>query len=275
MPILEPPPRSHASQKPVAPALAGASDDADRRSVVRGAPGPDRQLRRQQLAGLQAQRSVLQRQINITSPERGVAWIARAAGAARRPDCSSCRWTSRASRAQLASRLGIPVERVGPNGRFLAQQNFPDFGSRRGPDPDAVVGMSFAFIFAVPDADVDRDRATHLARPAVGAGATPTTIAPRLDRLEQAVDAIAIEVERVAEGQRFVTKVLTERPAAGTAATSPPSHRSARRGRGTRRGEAVSRARRRPDRADPRGGATGGAAVDYAALDGPVDRSIR
>lgn len=37
-------------------------------------------------------------------------------------------------------------------------------------------------------------------------------IIPRLDRLEQAVDAIAIEVERISEGQRFVSRVLTERP---------------------------------------------------------------
>jgi hypothetical protein len=37
-------------------------------------------------------------------------------------------------------------------------------------------------------------------------------VSPRLDRLEQAVDAIAIEVERISEGQRFVTRVLTERP---------------------------------------------------------------
>ncbi|HEY9229731.1 MAG TPA: hypothetical protein VIP11_23980 [Gemmatimonadaceae bacterium] len=36
----------------------------------------------------------------------------------------------------------------------------------------------------------------------------------RLDRLEQAVDTIAIEIERISEGQRFVTKVLTERPVA-------------------------------------------------------------
>ena len=35
----------------------------------------------------------------------------------------------------------------------------------------------------------------------------------RMDRLEQAMDAIAIEIERVSEGQRFVTKVLTQRPA--------------------------------------------------------------
>jgi hypothetical protein len=32
----------------------------------------------------------------------------------------------------------------------------------------------------------------------------------RMERLEQAVDAIAIEVERISEGQRFVTRLLTE-----------------------------------------------------------------
>ena len=33
----------------------------------------------------------------------------------------------------------------------------------------------------------------------------------RMERLEQAVDAVALEVERVGEGQRFLAKVLTER----------------------------------------------------------------
>jgi hypothetical protein len=33
----------------------------------------------------------------------------------------------------------------------------------------------------------------------------------RLTRIEQAVDAIAIEVERIAESQRFLTKLQTER----------------------------------------------------------------
>jgi hypothetical protein len=33
----------------------------------------------------------------------------------------------------------------------------------------------------------------------------------RMERMEQAVDAIAIEVERISEGQRFITKVLSER----------------------------------------------------------------
>jgi hypothetical protein len=33
----------------------------------------------------------------------------------------------------------------------------------------------------------------------------------RLERMEQAVDAIAIEIERISEGQRFTTKLLSER----------------------------------------------------------------
>ena len=37
----------------------------------------------------------------------------------------------------------------------------------------------------------------------------------RFDRLEQAMDAVAIEVERIAEGQRFVTKLLADRAQQG------------------------------------------------------------
>jgi hypothetical protein len=36
----------------------------------------------------------------------------------------------------------------------------------------------------------------------------------RIARLEQNVDAIAIEMERIGEGQRFLTKILAERPTA-------------------------------------------------------------
>jgi hypothetical protein len=41
-------------------------------------------------------------------------------------------------------------------------------------------------------------------------------IASRLDRLEEAVDSVAIEVERISEGQRYVTKVLADRPQVGS-----------------------------------------------------------
>jgi hypothetical protein len=41
----------------------------------------------------------------------------------------------------------------------------------------------------------------------------PSEVQARLERIEQAVDAIAVEVERMSEGQRFVTKLLAERGA--------------------------------------------------------------
>lgn len=41
--------------------------------------------------------------------------------------------------------------------------------------------------------------------------------AQRLERLEQAVDTIAVEIERVSEGQRFVTKLMTSQAPGGAA----------------------------------------------------------
>ena len=48
-------------------------------------------------------------------------------------------------------------------------------------------------------------------RPIGGADLGTSSLADaRLARLEQAVDAIALEVERISEGQRFTTKLLSE-----------------------------------------------------------------
>lgn len=38
----------------------------------------------------------------------------------------------------------------------------------------------------------------------------PGEVAQRLERMEQALEAVAIEVERISEGQRFTTKLLSE-----------------------------------------------------------------
>ena len=39
----------------------------------------------------------------------------------------------------------------------------------------------------------------------------PSDVTERLDRIERAVESVALEVERISEGQRFVTKVLADR----------------------------------------------------------------
>ena len=48
-----------------------------------------------------------------------------------------------------------------------------------------------------------------------GFGALPNDVSQRLERMEHAIDAIAVEVERIAEGQRFTTKLLADRADVG------------------------------------------------------------
>jgi hypothetical protein len=52
--------------------------------------------------------------------------------------------------------------------------------------------------------------ARRLDRGGRDAGVSPE-LQSRLERMEQALDSIAIEVERISEGQRFTTKLLAER----------------------------------------------------------------
>jgi hypothetical protein len=56
-----------------------------------------------------------------------------------------------------------------------------------------------------------------------GMQSLPNDVGQRLERMEQAIDAIAVEVERIAEGQRFTTKLLAER-----ADAARPDHALAR-----------------------------------------------
>lgn len=48
--------------------------------------------------------------------------------------------------------------------------------------------------------------------------AIPGDVSVRLERMEMAIDSIAVEVERISEGQRFTTKLLSDR----TGAAAPP-----------------------------------------------------
>ncbi|MEO6878168.1 MAG: hypothetical protein ABI205_06770 [Gemmatimonadaceae bacterium] len=55
-----------------------------------------------------------------------------------------------------------------------------------------------------------RAYARRMDREAIPPGASHD-VTSRLERMEQAIDSIAIEVERISEGQRFTTKLLSER----------------------------------------------------------------
>lgn len=50
---------------------------------------------------------------------------------------------------------------------------------------------------------------------------TDAELTQRLSRMEQSVDSIAVELERVSEGQRFVTRILSEQRGIGAGAAEP------------------------------------------------------
>ena len=56
----------------------------------------------------------------------------------------------------------------------------------------------------------------------------PTEISARLERMEQAIDSVALEVERISEGQRFTTKLLSEGKGASDSRQSAPTGTPAR-----------------------------------------------
>jgi hypothetical protein len=92
----------------------------------------------------------------------------------------------------------------------------------QGPEIPVIV-MLLVVPITVIGVPIARAIARRIDRPAARAAVSPDVMA-RFERLEQSVDAIAVEVERIAEGQRFVTRLLSERRAdALPSATGQPS----------------------------------------------------
>ena len=85
--------------------------------------------------------------------------------------------------------------------------------------PIVVIPTIFLFFpFAIAMSRLIWRRAS--ATPRQSAVADPA-VQNRLEQLQQSVDTIAIEIERISEGQRFVTKILGDRPALGAGAADP------------------------------------------------------
>ena len=96
-----------------------------------------------------------------------------------------------------------------PAAGLLASTAAPIFGGLGQRDVMTLSVLSILFIFFPLAAGAARAMWKRSSRPAP-APAVFTETAERLERLEASVDAIAIEIERISEGQRFVTKLLSE-----------------------------------------------------------------
>jgi hypothetical protein len=78
----------------------------------------------------------------------------------------------------------------------------------------AIISVFVLMPFAIAISRLIWKRASAIARPPAPDHLTQQ----RLDQLQQAVDTIAVEVERISEGQRFVTKLVSERSLSAGAA---------------------------------------------------------
>jgi hypothetical protein len=79
--------------------------------------------------------------------------------------------------------------------------------------PPQVADISIAFFLTVAAIIIGLPLARAFARRMDrrgGSAQVPNEIANQLSHLNQAVDAIALEVERISEGQRFTTRLLSE-----------------------------------------------------------------
>jgi cell division protein FtsB len=99
---------------------------------------------------------------------------------------------------------------------LVASTAAPEMANRVAEDLVPIVAILSVFVFApfaIAFARLIWKRASASARPAVDQATQQ-----RLEQLQQAVDTIAVEVERISEGQRFVTRILSERERPGLGA---------------------------------------------------------
>lgn len=193
-------------QTPQSPRSAGNAIGEAVREAIAGSLAPVRAELQQELAKARAERDVIQGQL----------------------DGASSRTVRRELQRQL-DEVNLRIEKLetGVNAldRQMTTTDGPRFAGTATPprlpvaqtpfgpdfDPAPMVVMIVSIIFigfplSIAFARLLWRRATHAApSPQVAADTMR-----RFDRLEQSVDAIAIEVERISENQRYLTKLLAE-----------------------------------------------------------------
>lgn len=102
--------------------------------------------------------------------------------------------------AQVASAAAVPGAIV-PDPR----ENMPDNGV---PEEAFVLGGLFMIIVMLPLTIAYARRIWR--RSATAVSSIPADLMARLSRIEQAVDTSAVEIERIGEGQRFITKLFSD-----------------------------------------------------------------
>jgi len=166
-----------------------------------------------QLAGLRAQWDGLQNQLysmRLDNP-------ARAAVQKQTADVGVQIAQLEGNLAVLKAQMGARhVSIRGNPGPAVNIGNVPWFNGR---ELGNLAGLVILVACAIPMCAFATRRILRGGRAAAPALHADPMAAQRLERLEQAVDSVAIEVERISENQRFMTRVLVERNPAETPAS--------------------------------------------------------
>jgi hypothetical protein len=164
--------------------------------------------------GFRAQRRVLNDQLNDLQSSR-----AQVANQLEDLDASDVQRPALEARLkEIDGRISNVDQQLAANSTQLAQaaaipgavvERPPPMEIRNGPPDEAWVlgGMLIVFVM-LPIAIAIARRIWR--RSAAVVTSLPREVSERLGRLEQAVEATALEVERIGEGQRFLTRLFTE-----------------------------------------------------------------
>ena len=205
--IPAPPPAPAAPASPPAPAVAGVLVGGQTQALT-GVPRTAKEyaaLRRRrselsdQLTSASSRRSQLVRQIEGMDP------IARA-GVQQRIELLDQRIL------QLESDIALTGQQVAAATDLVSttQSSRPSFPVNNARMNYTVIALAFMFAVMMPIAIAIARLIWKRTTAPVPRRSASTEDSQRLLRLEQAIDTIAIEVERVSEGQRYVTQLMAE-----------------------------------------------------------------
>jgi len=206
--------------KPAAPA-SPAPVKAPASDVVYSGSLPGAAMSRQDVANLRARRSELSDQLeSATGRRRSLAEQIRRADGVNKAGLES----RLATLDQRIVRLEGELDAVGQQlaspqaAQYVAQTKPPVTfvpPMRGNIDPEPIIICFILFVLSPIALSISRLIWKRGSRMAMQPPALRAESGERLERIEQGMDAIAIEVERVSEGQRFVTRLLSERNALG------------------------------------------------------------
>jgi len=197
-------------------------------NVVYAGSLPSGELTKQDVANLRARRSELSDQLESATGRR-------------RQLAEQIRRADGVNKAGLESRIAVLDQRIvrieselDQVGQQLSSPQAAQFAGTSPPmnfrppvrfsnvDPEPILICFILFVMSPIALSISRLVWKRGSRMGSTAPASTGESAQRLERIEQAMDAIAIEVERVSEGQRFVTRLLSERGGGALGAQQVP-----------------------------------------------------